>query len=668
MKERITYHGLIFCLGLIIFLPVLSYSQKDSEISKPSVKQPTGFIENKGQIIDQNNKPNPAVLYLLNTPGLNVQLKTTGFSYDIYTVDYTKNPHPKISGNHDHLNFKHPSDSLIPEYHFHRIDISLEGADPKCEIVSSETSVDYLNYYTSQTPVEGVTNVKQFRKVTYFNIYPKIDMELSITEYQNFEYTFRINPGGNINAIKIRISGADTVELKEDGYKLFTSSGNIFENIPNSYFQIDNGDKKAINASFKRISGNVFGFNINNNDIPPNATMVIDPYVTRIWGTYYGGSDDDADEGMVAVDKNHHVIIGGWTGSSNNIATAGAYQTSIAGGIDGFAAKMTANGQRIWGTYYGGELYDSFWAVCLDTNDNIFLSGVTESETGIATTGAHQTTNGGNQDAFLVKLNTNGQRVWATYYGGSQEEDSYSCSTDGLGNVVLAGYSGSDNNISTTVSFQPNRFGNMDAFIAKFDNNGTRLWGTYFGGAGNDYAFGCITDTNGVIFLAGNTESTLNIATPLSHQPLYGGGTFDNFLAAFTSNGQQRLWATYYGGTQEESGGDVNIDKWGSLYLTGNSKSDNGISTPGSLQSLSGGNLDAFLVKFRHSGQRVWGTYYGGNLDEYVYQSCISGNGDIFIPGTTSSTNNIATSGSFYPSYNGGSADGYIAKFDSLGM
>ena len=98
---------------------------------------------------------------------------------------------------------------------------------------------------------------------------------------------------------------------------------------------------------------------------------------------------------------------------------------------DGFIAKMTAGGQRIWGTYYGGELSDSFWSCCVDSTGNIYAVGMTNSLTEIASNGAHQTTyGGGNTDAFLVKFNTNGQRLWATYYGGTGSDQDYACNID----------------------------------------------------------------------------------------------------------------------------------------------------------------------------------------------------------------------------------------------
>ena len=135
------------------------------------------FIENKGQIIDQNNKPNPDVKYLINTPGFNVQLRKAGFSYDVYSVTSFNTPHSvlnSISGRRNQI------DSAIKEYQFHRIDFDLIGANLKCEVVESNPSKEYYNYYTTGTPVAGVTHVRSYQRITYKNIYPGIDLELML--------------------------------------------------------------------------------------------------------------------------------------------------------------------------------------------------------------------------------------------------------------------------------------------------------------------------------------------------------------------------------------------------------------------------------------------------------------------------------------------------------
>jgi hypothetical protein len=86
VRERLKYRICKFIVLQILFLPLSIYSQNESEINEEHSKQSFAFIENKGQVIDQNNNPNPTVLYLLNTPGFNVQLRRGGFSYDLYRI------------------------------------------------------------------------------------------------------------------------------------------------------------------------------------------------------------------------------------------------------------------------------------------------------------------------------------------------------------------------------------------------------------------------------------------------------------------------------------------------------------------------------------------------------------------------------------------------------
>ena len=90
------------------------------------------------------------------------------------------------------------------------------------------------------------------------------------------------------------------------------------------------------------------------------------------------------------------------------------------GSSDAFLVKFNSSGVRQWGTYYGGTGYDYSFSCATDASGNIYLSGYTRSTSGIATTGAHQTTLGRGYDAFLVKFNSSGVRQWGTYYGGTR--------------------------------------------------------------------------------------------------------------------------------------------------------------------------------------------------------------------------------------------------------
>jgi hypothetical protein len=137
-----------------------------------------------------------------------------------------------------------------------------------------------------------------------------------------------------------------------------------------------------------------------------------------------------------------------------------------------------------------------------------------------------------------VKFDANGLRQWGTYYGGNGSERGECCTTDISGNVYLAGFTSSNGNttIATPSGHQPNYGGgNFDAFLAKFNSNGVRQTGSYYGGTGQDRAYSCVVDVNNHVYLVGDTDSNTgnNIATNGSHQTIYGGGTMDAFVAKF---------------------------------------------------------------------------------------------------------------------------------------
>ena len=145
----------------------------------------------------------------------------------------------------------------------------------------------------------------------------------------------------------------------------------------------------------------------------------------------------------------------------------------------------------------------------------------------------------------------------------------------------------------------------------------------------------CSTDGSGNVFMAGTTDFNTTpsvIATVGSHQSTPGGGTFtDAFLVKFNAAGV-RQWGTFYGGSNDDFGFSCANDAAGNIYLCGDTYSSNGttIATLGSHQSIFGGVHDGFFVKFNTLGTRQWGTYYGGNSSDYTNACSINNStGDI---------------------------------------
>src|SRR5690606_8724763 len=168
----------------------------------------------------------------------------------------------------------------------------------------------------------------------------------------------------------------------------------------------------------------------------------------RQWATYYGGTQTDHGYSC-ATDGSGNVYLAGWTRSTTNLAAGGHQNTHANPGagrtnFDAFLVKFNSAGIRQWATFYRGNNNDIGLTCNTEGSGNVYLAGWTRSTTNIAS-GGHQNTHANpgagstTFDAFLVKFNSAGIRQWATFYGGNNDDIGRSCTTDGSGNVYLAG-------------------------------------------------------------------------------------------------------------------------------------------------------------------------------------------------------------------------------------
>jgi len=388
------------------------------------------------------------------------------------------------------------------------------------------------------------------------------------------------------------------------------------------------------------------------------------------WAQYIGGDKGDYIE-EVAVDHHGNIIVSGQT-SSTGMATNGAYQTSKSTANDFFISKYRSSGTLVWCTYYGGNGKDALFAMTIDASDNIYVGGETQSTSGVASSGAYQTTFGGSSDALLVKFDSSGNRKWATYFGGSKKEQLLCCATDAQGNIFIGGYTQSTSNVATVNGFQTTYGGGVgDGFLAKFNSKGAIKWATYYGGALEDRIHGLAIDHDGKVIACGTTPSVNGIATTGAFQTTLG-GVNDAFLTKFTASGALQ-WATYYGAYGSERGRECSVDDSNNIYITGFTTSDSLMATPGAYQynRTPGNNADSsatndmFLAKFSATGNRIWSTYYGGKLDE-TPRSVVWHDGLLAVSGLTKSKTLIATSDALQPQIGGGQ-DAYLAVFTDDG-
>ena len=325
----------------------------------------------------------------------------------------------------------------------------------------------------------------------------------------------------NINDIRFNIAGPDNISLDHDTLKFGTRFGDIEELIPESYYLI-NDSKVDIRTRFIRMGEGIYGFSTGD-PVPENSMLVIDPTTVRLWGTYYGGLDIGMKRNVLRIKKGmftwqerpiHLIIL-----LPPDLIKLHWRETWMVSWLSSMPA-----GQRQWGTYFGGVLSEELGSCIVSNSGSIYVSGNTSSTSGIASAGAHQTVyGGGGYDCYMEKFDPAGVRLWGTYYGGAGDDSPGYLTVDKQGNVYLTGSTTSDTGIATNGSWQSSRNGEEDAFLAKFDSNGVRQWGTYYGGELYDGANNCTTDSTGNVYIAGCTSSLTGIASPGAHQTTNGG-------------------------------------------------------------------------------------------------------------------------------------------------
>jgi len=667
----------------------------------------TGFEENKGQIKTTDGDPAPFVRFSLAQGNTRIFLLENGIAYQFNRLHKPEGMEAlEKDARRDHT--KRQELGAMREQvrlETYRMDMVLEGANANAQVSTEGRSEDYTQYYN-----HDALDVHSYTRVTYHEVYPGIDWVIYTTE-KGLKYDFVVSPGGDPDLIKLRFTHHEELKMDEKGDLIHANRmGRFIEERPVSF-----QEGQEVGTRFV-LEGDRLRFRLE--DYDRSKTLTIDP--ARIWGTYYGGSPIDHGE-STAVDGSGNVYLAGTTSTFNNSLASGGHQNSYGGGADAFLVKFNSSGVRQWGTYYGGADYEEGQSTTVDGNGNVYLAGTTESTTAIAS-GGHDNSLGGVSDAFLVKFNASGVRQWGTYYGGTGYDYGYSTAVDGSSNVYLTGYAESTTSIATSGShdnslagvddaflvkfnasgvrqwgtyYGGNEFetgtsiamdgsgnvylagvtgsstaiasgghdnslgGLVDAFLVKFNASGVRQWGTYYGGSGTDDGSSTVVDSNGNVYLAGTTESTTAIASGGHDNSL--GGVSDAFLVKFNASGV-RQWGTYYGGSALEEGHCTAADGSGNVYLAGNTESTASIATTGSHDDSLGGVSDAFLVKFNASGVRQCGTYYGGSgSEDWNPSTAVDGGNYVYLAGDAKSSTDIASGG--HDNSYGGNGDAFLVKF-----
>jgi beta-propeller repeat-containing protein len=363
------------------------------------------------------------------------------------------------------------------------------------------------------------------------------------------------------------------------------------------------------------LTGNTFSLDFPTmNPLQQGLGGFVDLFVTKlspdgsalVYSTFLGGNGTETGFDL-AIDNKRNVYVAGAT-DSGDFPTMNPLQPAMAGSQDVFAAKLKADGSAlVYSTYLGGADFEALFgvAIAVDRFGCLYLTGDTLSTdfpTANPLKGSHPV---GDLDAFVTKISANGATlVYSTYLGGDNGEVGSGIAVDRFGNAYVTGSTNSTN-FPTVNPLQPVLSGDVDAFVTKFNRNGSALiYSTYLGGAGNERSTGVAVDSRNSVYIIGLTNST-DFPTVDATQPMPDSADLepiDAFSAKLEADGSGLIYSTYLGGKGFDWASRIAVDERGNAYVCGFTDSDDLPATPGAFQreyrDPNGDRpLDAFITK-----------------------------------------------------------------------
>jgi hypothetical protein len=319
-----------------------------------------------------------------------------------------------------------------------------------------------------------------------------------------------------------------------------------------------------------------------------------------------------------------------------------------------------------YSTYLGGSGGDVAYGIAVDNLGNAYVVGTTGS-LDFPLTSAVQTENYGIGDVFVAKLNPTGTGlIYSTYLGGGGQDIGTSIAIDSSGSAYIAGYTYSPYFPVTTNIFQSDYAGNGDGFIAKLDASGSTL--IYASYIGGSDGLDVVQAV--AVDSSGNaylTGSTQSTDFPVvNFQQIGNAGAADVFVAKVSPSGSSLIYSTYLGGSGADLGQAIAVDGTGNVYLAGTTYSSN-FPTQSAFQGSSAGGADVFVTELDAAGTAlIFSTYFGGSGNDRVFGMAVDANGSVYITGDTYSADFPTTSNALQI-YNRGKGDVFVARFNPGG-
>lgn len=469
-------------------------------------------------------------------------------------------------------------------------------------------SVTKVNSFSGNNKTSWKTNMPVYETITLNRIYKGITLELNAFG-NNVEKVFTVDTTGNPDNISIEVEGAERLDINDIGEIEIETSGGIITMTRPVAYQIINEKREDVPVSYTLSNNGAI-----NRDKP---------------ALEYGFKTGN-------YNKEYPLIIDPLIGS-----------TFAGGGNDDIANSLTED----------------------PITGDILITGFTYSfDYPVSASALDTTYNAGSYDIFISRLSGDlTTLISSTFLGGTGLDIATDITMDASGNIIVTGYTDSDDYPVTAGALAGARHGYADAFVSKLSSDlSTLTASTYIGGIKGDYAYSITTDSSNQILITGETNSIDYPVTPGAYDTLFN-GNWDAFISILNSDLSTMTASTFIGGTTIDTAYALTIDPLSNILITGQTYSYDYPATAGSFNTTFNGTkyTDVFVSKFSSNLMTLMAsTFIGGNNYDCAYSVATDSSGGIYITGWSASPDYPVTPSAFDTSHNG-NADVVISMFSN---
>lgn len=688
------------------FRPTQSASAGVPPVATPMpalMKASQSFVPNQGQW-------DARAQFLAKGPGMNLWITEDGAVFDFYRIQGSKESATNHKSAIDNSRIGHA--------------VRMEFVGGNASSVVGEGKLEGTNnYFIGNDASRHAANVPRYAEVWSEKVYDGVEARWYFDQGRP-RYDLVVAPGADPSKIAMRYSGAKSVGMRGKSLVLDTSVGEVEHRGLFAYQKV-NGATKQI-ACDMRVTGNVVRFDVGAFD--RTKPLVIDPLIwstfvggatfdrivslhpdsagnivfagltdsaafpvtvgaydvtfnggsfdtiagkmtpngtSIVWATYLGGSLLD-EATSVDLTSTEDVVLFGRTFSANYPTTALAFDTTYNASSDAVISKLNSTGSSlIYSTYIGSTGFDAGYDGLVLPNDDYIMCGSAGAVDFPLANAIDSTYALG--EGFVLRLQASGLGlVFSTFVGGADSDQAYSITFDGVAGLAVLFFTQSTDFPTTTGAFDEDYNGAGDMAVVTMPIDGTSIIaGTFIGGTNQDVPNSIDWQPQRGVALTGYAFST-DFPTSASAVDKTHNGNEDMAVAVLSSDLTTLVGSTYLGGTGGDEPWGIACDPSGNVFVVGLSDSPDYPTVAHAYDPTPNGLNDAVLTKFNPDlSKRFYSTVIGSTNNDYAASVTFDGLGDPIIAGSTGSSGFPTTTGVFDQTFNGGTNDAFIAKFNT---